>query len=89
MKTSPETDLRKVPDLKGRWCEVYCEGLRMARIMGFPTPRHVSVVFQAREGRHRLPSSAVVGVYWRRKVVSIVEWTRIRELPKVRGGDGR
>lgn len=79
MKPRPETlDLRAVPDLVGRTIDVYHEGRRCARVWRVVGRSTLTVSFQARPGRHRVPASSVLGVWFRKRCVPLEEWTRMR-----------
>lgn len=69
----PEADLRRVA-LVGRYVELFWEGRRVARVRGVPGRRVLTIEFQARPGRHRVPAETVLGVIFRKKLVPLAEW---------------
>lgn len=72
-------DAREIPDIVGRWVEIYVDGLRMAKVKRAPNRRQLTIAFQARPGVQRIDVDAVRGVWFRKKMIPLKEWITTRK----------
>lgn len=82
MKSSSEKSSTKPPpDIKGKWVEVYDDGLRIAKAVGWVDGKYFFVrlkfpAYTNRGGVHRYPVNKIRAVFKGKKGIPMGEWMK-------------